>query len=319
MIIPVLLGVLIIVFTLNFFMPGDPVLNQLEKNYTQEQYDKVAHEMGLDRPYIVQLGSYLWGVVSRFDLGTSYSTKQPVVNMIKSRVLVSIKIGLLSTLVTVIIAIPFGIVSSLKQNTLIDYSITTVAVVLASMPGFWLAILLVLVFSLYLKWLPATGLTSWKHYILPVVSNGAMSFAAVTRMTRSSMLEVTRQDYIRTARSKGLTEREIVIGHALKNALIPVVTIVGGMMSFIIGGTVITETIFSIPGMGLLLVTAISQRDYPLILGITVIISIFVCAVNLIVDLAYSFIDPRIKAQFAEETLFGIRPRKRAKTGGTAQ
>lgn len=309
--IPVFIGVLIIVFTLNFFMPGDPVVDHLPDNYTQEMYDEVEHQMGLDRPYVVQLADYIWGVFTRFDLGTSYSSNQPVRTMIGQRVWVSVKIGLLGTLLVVIIGIPVGVLSALKQNSIADYSITTFSIVLASMPGFWLALVSIILFSLKLRLLPASGLASWKHYILPVVCNSLMTLASITRMTRSSMLEVIRQDYVRTARSKGLKEGEITVRHTLKNALIPVVTTVGGQMGMVIGGSVIIETIFSIPGMGSLMVTAINQRDYPLILGITVIISIFTCVMNLIVDLVYSFIDPRIKSQFAGKPLFSGKEKKK--------
>lgn len=308
--IPVFIGVLVIVFTLNFFMPGDPVVDHLPDNYTQEMYDEVEHQMGLDRPYVVQLADYIWGVFTKFDLGTSYSSNQPVRTMIGQRVWVSVKIGLLGTLLVVIIGIPVGVLSALKQNSVVDYSITTFSIILASMPGFWLALVSIILFSLKLRLLPASGLASWKHYILPVVCNSLMTLASITRMTRSSMLEVIRQDYVRTARSKGLKEGEITVRHTLKNALIPVVTTVGGQMGMVIGGSVIIETIFSIPGMGSLMVTAINQRDYPLILGITVIISIFTCVMNLIVDLVYSFIDPRIKSQFAGKPLFSGKEKK---------
>ena len=313
--IPVFIGVLVIVFTLNFFMPGDPVVDQLPDNYTQEMYDEQAHVMGLDRPYIVQLVDYIWGVFTRFDLGKSYKYNMPVLNMIGRRVWVSVEIGLLGTILVVIIGIPLGVLSALRQNTITDYSITTLSIILASMPGFWLALVAILLFCLKLRLLPASGLESWKHYILPVICNSLMMLASITRMTRSSMLEVIRQDYVRTARSKGLTEREITVHHTLKNALIPVVTTVGGMLGMIIGGSVIIETIFSIPGMGSLLVTAINERDYPLILGITVIISIFTCVMNLIVDLVYSFIDPRIKSQFAGKSLFERKDKKKLAAG----
>ena len=296
--IPVLLGVIVIAFTLSHFMPGDPVANMLPTTYTQEQYDAKKTEMGLDRPFIVQLGDYLWGVITRFDLGTSYSTKRDVTNAIGDRVMTTLKIGLMSVLVTVIIGIPVGIVSATHQYSPLDYAITTFAVFFTSMPSFWLALMAIIIFSLRLGWLPASGLASWKHYILPVLCNGLVPIAATLRMTRSSMLEVIRQDYIRTARAKGLKENVIIRRHALKNALIPVITVVGFQISQIIGGSVIIESIFSVAGIGTLLVTAINNRDYPSIVGITVIISIFVCIMNLIVDLVYSAVDPRIKAQF---------------------
>lgn len=297
--IPVLLGVLIIVFSLSYLMPGDPVLNQLPDNYTQEQYDQVEHEMGLDQPYLVQLGQYIWGVVTRLDLGTSYMTNRAVSATIAERVGVTIQLGVLSVCVTVVLGIPFGIISAIKQKTALDYTVSILAVVLASIPGFWLALMGIVVFSIKLNLLPASGLSTPLHYILPVAASGMMSLAGTTRMTRSSLLEVIRQDYIRTARAKGLREMAIIRKHALKNALIPVITMIGGQISMVIGGNVIIESIFNIPGIGSLMVTGINNRDYPTIMGITLVIAVFVCCMNLLVDLAYAAIDPRIKAQFA--------------------
>lgn len=297
--IPVLLGVLIIVFSLSYLMPGDPVLNQLPDNYTQEQYDQVEHEMGLDQPYLVQLGQYIWGVVTRLDLGTSYMTNRAVSATISERVGVTIQLGVLSVCVTVVLGIPFGIISAIKQKTALDYTVSILAVVLASIPGFWLALMGIVVFSIKLNLLPASGLSTPLHYILPVAASGMMSLAGTTRMTRSSLLEVIRQDYIRTARAKGLREMAIIRKHALKNALIPVITMIGGQISMVIGGNVIIESIFNIPGIGSLMVTGINNRDYPTIMGITLVIAVFVCCMNLLVDLAYAAIDPRIKAQFA--------------------
>mgnify|MGYP002307711505 CR=1 FL=1 len=226
--IPVLLGVLIIVFSLSYLMPGDPVLNQMPDNYTQEQYDEVEHELGLDRPFLIQMVDYIVGVVTRFDLGTSYMTNRAVTASIAERVLVTIRLGLLSVGVTVLIGIPFGIVSAVKQKSALDYTVSILAVVLASMPGFVVALMGIIFFSIRLGVLPASGLSTPLHYVLPVISNGLMSLAGTTRMTRSSLLEVIRQDYIRTARAKGLKESVIIQKHALKNALIPVITMIGG-------------------------------------------------------------------------------------------
>ena len=312
--IPVLLGVLIIVFALNCLIPGDPVINRLGTNdYTQEEYDQVEHEMGLDKPFVVRLVNYIVGVC-KGDLGTSYNTNQPVAKSIMKRLPVTIKLGILSTIVAVLLGIPVGIFSAVKQNTPADYTITTLSIVLASLPGFWLALEAMLLFCLKLRWLPASaahGLISWKYYVLPVMCNALMSVAALTRMTRSSMLEVIRKDYIRTARAKGMSEHRVIFHHAVKNSLIPVVTVIGAQVSMIVGGSIIVETIFTIPGMGALMLTAINNRDYTMILGITFVICVFVCVINLIVDIVYSFIDPQIRSQFAGDSLF----RKKKKTG----
>ncbi len=295
----VLIGVMIIVFTLSYMMPGDPVLNQMPDNYTQEQYDEVQHELGLDQPYVVRLGQYIWGVVTRFDLGTSYMTNRAVTASIAERIWITVRLGILGVLLSVILGIPFGVISAIKQKSAVDYTITILAVFLASIPGFWLALEGIVIFSIKLGVLPASGLSTPLHYVLPVLASGMQSLAGITRMTRSSMLEVIRQDYIRTARSKGLREMTIVRKHALKNALIPVITMIGGQVSMIIGGNVIIETIFNIPGLGSLMVTGINNRDYPMIMGITLVIAIFVCCMNLLVDLTYAAIDPRIKAKFS--------------------
>lgn len=298
--IPVLLGVLIIVYALSCFMPGDPVRNALgTNNYTQEQYDAMEHQMGLDRPFIVQLGDYLWGVITRFDLGEAYSTKQPVTESLALRVGVSIKLGLMSLCLAALIGIPIGIFSAIRQNTVADYIITTLSIILASLPAFWLAMESIQIFAAKLHVLPASGLTSWKHYILPVACSSMMTLASLVRMTRSSMLEVIRQDYIRTARSKGMKEKRVIFKHGLKNALIPIITVVGNQVGMVVGGSIIVETIFNIPGMGMLMMGAINQRDYPLIMGVTLVTSIFVCVCNLLVDIIYSMIDPQIRGQFA--------------------
>ena len=295
----VLIGVMIIVFTLSYLMPGDPVLNQMPDNYTQEQYDEVQHELGLDQPYVVRLGQYIWGVVTRFDLGTSYMTNRAVTASIAERIWITVRLGILGVLLSVILGIPFGVISAVKQKSAVDYTITILAVFLASIPGFWLALEGIVMFSIKLGVLPASGLSTPLHYVLPVLASGMQSLAGITRMTRSSMLEVIRQDYIRTARAKGLREMKIVRKHALKNALIPVITMIGGQVSMIIGGNVIIETIFNIPGLGSLMVTGINNRDYPMIMGITLVIAVFVCCMNLLVDLTYAAIDPRIKAKFS--------------------
>jgi len=295
--IPVLLGVIIIVFFVSRAMPGDPVANSLGSNYTQEEYDAQQHKMGLDRPLLEQLGDYIWGIITRFDLGDSYTSGQPVLKELGPRIWTTIKLGLMSVALTAIMGIPIGIISATHQNSPLDYTVTSIAILFASMPGFWLALMAIIIFTQNLGWLPASGLTSWKHYILPVVCNAMMAMAITTRMTRSSMLEVIRQDYITTARAKGLKERKVITRHALKNALIPVITVIGNQVSIIVGGSVVIESIFSIQGMGTLLVTSINQRDYPTVLGITLVISMFVCVVNVLIDIIYCIVDPRMKVQ----------------------
>jgi len=296
--IPVLLGVLFIVFALSQFMPGDPVINKLGSNYTPEQYAAAAHAMGLDKPFLAQFWDYLVGVVTRFDLGTSYQSHRAVSTMIFERVAVTLKLGIFSSIVTLGLGVPLGILSAIKRYSPLDFTVTTVSLFFASMPGFWLGMMMMILFSLTLGLLPSSGIGTWQHWVMPVLAQGLMPIAMIARMTRSSMLEVIRQDYIRTARAKGLSERVVIYRHALRNALIPVITVFGMQMSMIFGGSIIIEMIFSMPGMGTLLMAAINNRDYPTIMGVVFMISLFVCIINLIVDLIYAAVDPRIKAQF---------------------
>ena len=296
--IPTLLGILFIIFTINYFTPGDPALNALGSNYTEEAYQAKRAEMGLDQPFLVRYGLYLRDLVTKFDMGTSYSTLRPVRDMIAERLVPTVKIGLISSILTVIIGVLVGIISAVKQYSITDYICTTLAIFFAAMPGFWLSLMCMLVFCVHLNWLPTSGLTTWKHYILPVLSLAIGPIAVVMRMTRSSMLDVIRQDYIRTARAKGLSERVIIYRHALKNALIPVITIIGMQLSMVVSGSVITESIFSIPGIGMLMLNAIGNRDYPVIQSTVLVLSFAICVVNLLVDIAYAFADPRIRAQY---------------------
>lgn len=305
--IPVIIGVLFMVFTINYFTPADPVYSIMGYNISQEQYDIKSEQLGLDDPFFVRFYNYVEDVVTRFDLGTSYQNKRSVSEQIIERFPVTLYLGVISIFITIALGIPFGIISATKQRSALDYTVTSVSLFFASMPNFWLALMMILLFSYKLKWLPATGIDTWQHWILPCLTMGLGPVASVTRMTRSSMLDVVRQDYIRTAYSKGLTKREVTWKHALKNALIPVVTVIGYMASMILGGAVVIEAIFNIPGLGMLMQTAITQADYPLVLGSVLVVSIFVCIINLLVDLIYGFIDPRIKAHYTA----GARKKKK--------
>lgn len=297
-IIPTILGVLLIIFTINDLMPSDPAMNALGSNYTEELYQQKREEMGLNRPFLVRYGEYVFNFVTKLDMGTSYSTLRPVRTVIGERLGVSLLLGLYGSLITIIFGIIIGILSAVKQYSVLDYITTVLATFFAAMPNFWLALMGILIFSQNLHWLPAAGLTSWKHWIMPVICVGIGPIALVVRMTRTSMLDVIRQDYIRTARAKGVKERTVIYKHALRNALIPVITVVGMQLSVIFGGSIIVETIYSIPGMGMLLLNAINSRDYPLIQGCVLVMSLAVCVINLLVDLAYAVADPRIKAQY---------------------
>lgn len=313
--IPVLLGVMFIVFVINHFMPGDPVISLLGNNYTQEQYDAKEAELGLDKPFLEQFFIYVKNVVTKLDLGTSYQTNRSVSKEILERFPVTLKLGILGILVTVIVGIPFGIISATKQYSALDYGVTVVSMFFASMPSFWMGLMAIIIFSYKLGWLPASGLFTWKHWILPVLTLGLSPVATITRMTRSSMLDVIRQDYIRTARAKGLSESAVIQRHALKNALIPVLTVVGMQLGTIVAGSVVIEAIFAINGTGQLLMTAINGKNYPVINGVVLFLSVSISLMNLLVDLVYGFVDPRIMAQYSS----GRKKKKAAPVAAAAE
>ena len=299
LLIPILLGVVVIVFAISYITPGDPIIIILGESYTPELYEAKAVELGLDRSFIVQFFDYLWGLVTRFDFGKSYITGKSISAELLSRFPVSAQLGLAGVAVMILIGIPLGIFSAIKQYSALDFGLTTLAVIIAAIPGFVLALLSLLLFAVQLRWFPLIGLGSPKAYVLPVLTNAFPGIAFLMRMTRTTMLEVIRQDYIGTARSKGLRERVIILKHALGNALIPLITVIGGFVGGTVAGSIIVETIFSIRGMGSFLYSGVNGRDYPVVMGGVLMISFLVCIVNLIVDIMYAFIDPRIKSQYA--------------------
>lgn len=295
--LPVLLGVSFIVFSLLYITPGDPARMVLGDQATEEAVQEFRNKEGLDDPFLVQYGRYVYKAIQG-DIGRSYMTRRPVSDEILSAFPATIKLAALSMLIAILLGIPFGIISAIRQYSLFDSVTMIFAMVGLSMPVFWLGILLILFFSVQLRWLPSSGFDSLAAMILPSITLAAQSVAIVTRMTRSSMLEVVRQDYIRTARAKGQKESVVIWRHALGNALIPVVTVVGLQFGHLLGGAVLTESIFSIPGVGRLMVEAIKMRDYPLVQGGVLYIAIAFSLVNLLVDLVYAWVDPRIKAQY---------------------
>lgn len=297
MMIPVLLGVMLFIFVVSR-LSGDPVLVVLGGDYTQEQYDAVKESMGLNDPYPVQFFNYIKGVVTEFDLGTSYQNNQPVRDEVLKRLPISIGLAMIGVVIAVVIGIPLGVTSAVKQNSIVDYIVTLFAMASSAMPSFWLAFMLIIFFSLNLGWFPASGIDGIKSWILPALALGIMPIATVCRTTRSNMLESIRQDYIRTARAKGVSERKVIYKHALKNSIIPVLTILGVIVGVSVGNSVVLETVFGIPGIGSLMMTAINAKDYPTIQGSVLVFSIVVCMVNLIIDILYGFVDPRIKAQY---------------------
>lgn len=308
--IPVLLGVTLIVFTLTYISPGDPARLLLPQDASDAQVAELKHSMGLDRSFAVQYFHFLFGYdgpgdsfdykgLWALDLGRSYVSNRPVFGTILERFPNTVLLTAVALLLSILISIPFGIISATRQYTKTDMAVTVAALIGISVPAFWLGMMLIWVFSVNLRWFPslATPSNLWS-IVLPALTLAAMNTAVQTRMTRSSMLEVVRQDYIRTARAKGLDEKKVIRVHALRNALIPVVTVIGLQVGQLLVGAVLTETVFSYPGIGTIMVDAIQRKDTPQILASVVFVALVFALVNLAVDILYAFIDPRIKAQY---------------------
>lgn len=301
MIIPVLLCVAIVIFTIMYFAPGDPVFLILGDNYTKEQYAATAAQLGLDKSYIEQLLIFLKELFLQFDFGTSYIMKTDIRTELFARLPRTALIASICCLMQVIIAIPLGVTAATHQNGLVDRFCILLAMIGISLPGFWVGMILILLFAVYLPILPASGIDHWYCYIMPCVANALMGVGSLTRMTRSQMLEVIRSDYVVTARAKGVPERTILYSHALPNALIPIVTFVGTHFGRALGGTVVIETLFGIPGIGYYITTSVRSYDYPAVRGGVTLLALLFCLVVLIVDIIYAFIDPRIKAQYENQ------------------
>lgn len=297
--IPVILGVAIFIFSILYFVPGDPAQIILGNDADADEVAALREAMGLDEPYLVQLFKFLSDTFLHGDLGESYFTRIPVMKELVSRIPRTLILGLSSMVLTMLIGIPLGIMAAVHQNQFADRLCMFIALVGVSMPGFWLALMLVILFSLKLGWLPATGIGGVQYYILPVLSQTIGGLGGQARMSRSSMLEVTRSDYVVTARAKGLTENEVIYKHALPNAIMPIITVAGSRLAHIFGGSVIVETVFSIPGVGSYMIDAINKRDYPIVRGSVLFLAIVFSLCMLLVDLAYGFVDPRIKAQYS--------------------
>ncbi len=297
--IPVVLGVTILIFTLMYVVPGDPAELILGTGASRQEIEDLRESMGLNDPYIVRLGRYMRDVFLRFDFGTSYYTAKSVSAELLNRMPATLTLGIVSMLLALIIGIPLGILAAVNQNGMGDHICMLIALLGVSMPAFWVGLLLVLLFSVQLGWLPPYGITSWTGFIMPCVATAFGGIAGLARQSRSSMLEVIRADYNTTARAKGLSESEVILKHTLPNAMLPIITIAGSQLSHVLGGSVVIENVFSIPGIGSYMVSAINNRDYPVIQGSVIVLAIFFTLVMLLVDLAYAFVDPRIKAKFS--------------------
>ena len=308
MMIPVLIGITLLVFLMLRMTPGDPARSMLGDGASEAEIQELREEMGLNDPLPVQYVRYMKDLIFHGSLGTSYVSKREVMSEILARFPTTIILALCGILVTVLIGVPTGIIAAVKQNSFADRIATVIGLFGVSMPAFWLGLLLSQLFALKLGWLPATGFYGPKYWILPAITVGLNTSATVMRMTRSTMLEVIRQDYIRTARAKGVKERTVVMTHALKNCLIPLITVVGLQVGAQLGGAMVTETIFSIPGLGKFLVDSITSRDYPVIQGGVLFTAMVFCVVNLLVDILYAYADPRIKTQYARAKRSSHKP-----------
>jgi len=292
--LPVLLGISLLLFFMLRMLPGDPAQVLAGQMASQEDIKNIRQQLGLDKPIFVQYGIFL-SRLAKLDLGRSARTQSPVIKEIWARLPNTVLLAVTAITLACLFGIPAGIISAVRPYTWIDYLFTSMALFGISMPVFWLGLMLIVIFSLVLHWLPAGGIGSWKHVILPSFTLAAFVVAFITRITRASMIETLSQDYTTTARSKGLKEQVVIVKHALKNALIPIITVVGLQFGLLLGGAVLTETVFAWPGLGRLIVDSILARDYPVIQGTILIFGLLYILVNLVVDLLYAFIDPRIR------------------------
>lgn len=297
--IPVFFGIVILIFSIIYISPSDPTAIILGPGAGTEAKEQLREELGLNDPYFVQLGRYLYNLCVHGDFGSSYVTQVPVIKSIMERLPRSLMIGGISMVVVVVTGIPLGVLAATHQNRFGDRIATLAALIGVSLPQFWLALMLVVLFSSKLHWLPAFGISSWKSYIMPCLAVSVSIMAGLMRQTRSSMLEVIRSDYVVTARAKGVSETRITYRHALPNALIPLITYVGTELGGIFGGTVVIETIFTIPGIGTYMTTGINNNDLPIVEGCVIVLGIIFAIIMLVVDIAYAFADPRMREQYS--------------------
>ena len=292
--IPVLLGVATLVFSLIHLIPGDPAQAMLGEAAPQADVVELRHRLGLDRPLIEQYGMFLKGLV-KGDLGTSLRTGQPVTDQIIERMPATFELAAAAMIVAIAFAMPLGIVAAVRRGTVADHAAMTISLAGVSVPNFWLGPMLAIIFAVELGWLPVSGRGTWAHLVLPAISLGAALAAILARMTRATMLEELREQYVQAARARGVSKSRAVLRHAFRNSLIPVVTLLGLQFGAVLTGAVITETIFAWPGIGRLLIQSIGFRDYPLVQGCILLIALIYVGVNLATDMVYGVLDPRIR------------------------
>jgi peptide/nickel transport system permease protein len=302
--IPIFLGVIFIVYFIMEFIPGDPARLILGERIGEERILLMREQLGLNRPFLARYADYVFHIVTRLDFGTSYRLQTPVITEILKKFPYTLRLALLGMFFASLIGISAGVLSAVRQYSPTDTIAPITAMFFASIPNFWLGMMLILLFSLRLGILPSNGITTWRHYILPVAALSLPASAGLLRLTRSMMLETIRQDYIRTARAKGVREGSVIIKHALKNALLPIITSMGLNFGTLLGGAIITETVFAIPGLGTHIINAIRMKDTPVVLATTVFLSIFFSVLMLVLDLSYALLDPRIRLKYTKQ---GIR------------
>lgn len=288
-----------LIFTILYFTPGDPASAMLGGTATHEEVAALHTSLGLDDPYLVQLGRYMSDTFLHFDFGTSWTYGVPVFEELMNRLPYTVIIGVLAMVLNVIIGLALGIFAGTHEGRWQDSLTMAIAMIFISFPDFWVALLMILLFTSKLNWLPAYGVDSWQCYIMPIIASALGGIAVNARQTRSSILEVFRVDYITTARAKGQTEKNVIMKHMLPNALMPIITSLGNGLAKIVAGSAVIEAVFSIPGVGLYMLTSINFRDYPAVRGSVLFFAAFAAVVMLLIDLVYAFIDPRIKAQYA--------------------
>ena len=294
LLVPVVIGITMFIYFIMSMAPGDPAMLILGQDATMEEIVAKREELGLNDSVIVRYIHYMADVL-RGNFGTSWYNGFNVMNEFLSRIPNTLILGLMSNAFVILFGIPLGVIAAVRQNSVIDYASLVMAMLLSSMPAFWFGLMAQVLFCLKLGWFPATGAETMTHFILPSLTLACASFAGQVRLTRTSILEVNKLDYVRTARSKGCSEGRIIVKHVLRNGLLPVVTTIGSHIATIVGGAIVTESVFAIPGVASLMINAVKLRDVPVVMGIIVIISVFVGVVNLLVDLTYALIDPRVK------------------------
>lgn len=295
--IPVVLGVVLLIFIIMSMTPGDPARMVLGNMASEEAIEEFRITHGLNDPLLVRYGRYVMDMM-KGSLGNSYRTGHSVLGELLARFPATMQLATASIIFALIFSVPIGALSALKQNSVFDNVGMVVSLIGIAMPAFWLGLLLIISFSLKLRWFPSSGAGSWEFLVLPTIANGVSCFANIARITRSSMLEVIRQDYIRTARAKGVSKRDVTIKHAIRNCWIPIITIAGLQFGTMLGGTVIIENVFGWPGVGDFLLKSITSKDTPCVLGAIVLFTVVFSMVNLAVDIIYAYVDPRVKTQY---------------------